>query len=82
MDNALESILNKVTDIGFKSGTFKPEGSEESINYTSLVLRVISDGNVIDIPLSGANATKPSALKLMLKGVNAGEKQKTLLEDE
>jgi len=80
MNDNFVSALNKVTDIGFKSGRFVPEGQTDAIDYTTLVLRIVVDGNVEEIPLSGASAIKPKLLKTLLAGVGANKEKQDFLE--
>jgi len=73
-----KSVLNKVTDIGFKTGKFKSDDGSE-IDYTSLFLKVMVDGNIQEIPLSGNSAIKPKLLALILSGITP-RKEQTILD--
>lgn len=67
------SAKSKIVDFGFKTGSFTPDGQSEAINYTSLVIKVNIDGNIEELPLSGANALKPAMLRTVLRSIKDTE---------
>jgi hypothetical protein len=80
-NNEFQSVKDKISDIGFRTGSFIPDGQTTPINYTSLVLRVIVDGTIEELPLSGASAIKPKLLNTMLKSIKPSD-NKSFLENE
>jgi len=74
------SAKHKITDFGFKTGTFKGDDGRD-IDYTTLVVRIVVDGKTEDLPLSGQNAIKPSLLRTVLRGVT-NVPQGTILDDK
>lgn len=64
------SYLDKIKDFRIVPGSFKNDNGEMQ-DYLSVQLVVTSDGIDETLNLSGGSATKPSALKLALKGADS-----------
>jgi len=81
-----KSYINKVKDVRIVSGTFQNDDGKEQ-SYKSVQIIVSSDGEDEALSLSGASATKPSALMLALKGADDIRNEsyaggKTILDEE
>ena len=70
MNDNFISAKHKISDFGFKTGSFTPEGEKNPIDYTQIVVRAVIDGDVEEFVLSGQNPIKPKLLKTMLKAAD------------
>lgn len=75
------SALHKVSDFGFKTGTFKGDDGRE-IDYTTLVVRFVVDGKIEELSLSGQNPIKPALLRTVLRSADDQKKQGSFLDDK